>query len=122
MSQGGFQRTYPLGDGFLRVPGRLLVEPVTAAYPQNLSQIINITPGLSTYQSEVQTATMSGGPTGGTVSLAFLSYATSGIVYNATAAQVQAALQVLPGIGTGNVVCGGGPWPATPITVTFSPA
>jgi hypothetical protein len=122
MSQGGFQRVYPVGDGFLRVPGRLLVESYTSPFPANLSQIINVVPNLSTYASEVQTATMSGSPTGGTFSLAFLSYATSALAYNCTAAQVQTAFQGLPGIGPGNVTCAGGPFPATPITVTFAGA
>lgn len=122
MSQGGFQRVYPIGDGFLRVPGRLLIEPYSAPFPQNLSQIINVTPNLSTYTSEVQTVTMSGAPTGGTFCLAFLSYATSALAYNCTAAQVSTALQALAGIGPGNVTATGGPFPATPIVVTFAGA
>src|ERR1700756_1736685 len=120
MSQGGFQRVYPLGDGFIRAPARVLVEPATAVYPQNLSDIIVLDQNPSTYTTEVQTATMSGGPTGGTFALSFLSYATSALAYNCTAAQMQAALQALPGIGLGNVTCGGGPFPATPITITFA--
>ncbi len=38
---------------------------------------------------------------------------------NASAAAIQAALEALPNIGTGGVVCGGGPLP-TAVSVTFS--
>lgn len=41
------------------------------------------------------------------------------IPWNATAADVQAILQALPNIGNGNVLCGGGPLPGTPVSITF---
>jgi hypothetical protein len=70
-----------------------------------------------TYVNEIQTIT-------GTPS------ATFGLTYNganttvslsttASAAQIQAALEALPNVGTGGVVCTGGPLPAA-VTVTFS--
>lgn len=58
--------------------------------------------------------------TGGTFTLTFSGQTTSAIAYNASAAVVQAALESLPTIGSGNVsVSGdnGGPW-----TVTFQGA
>jgi hypothetical protein len=39
--------------------------------------------------------------------------------WNATAADLQTALQGLTGIGPGNVLCTGGPLPGTPIVCTF---
>jgi hypothetical protein len=69
--------------------------------------------------SEVQTVATTGTPTGGTFKLAFEGRATAAIVYNAAAAAVQSALEALPNIGSGGVVCGGGPLP-TGVTVTFS--
>lgn len=58
--------------------------------------------------------------TGGTFTLTFSGQTTPAIAYNASAADVQAALESLPAIGSGNVsVSGnnGGPW-----TVTFQGA
>jgi hypothetical protein len=42
-----------------------------------------------------------------------------GLATNASAAAIQAALEALPNIGTGGVVCAGGPLP-TAVSVTFS--
>jgi hypothetical protein len=58
----------------------------------------------------VQTLTTTGTPTGGTVPLSFDGRSTT-VAFNASAAAVQTALEGLPNIGTGNVVCGGGPLP-----------
>lgn len=60
-----------------------------------------------------------GGPTSGTFKLNFGGQATSALNWNATAAQVDAALEALSSIGAGNVVSGGGPLNTTPITVDF---
>jgi hypothetical protein len=72
--------------------------------------------------NEVQTATMSGTPTGGNVTLVYDNQTTGTIVFNATSAAVQTALEALPNIGTGNVAVTGGPWPGTAMVVTFQGA
>lgn len=115
---GGFQRTNAGLEqlGFVRGPARLLAAPLTQAPPANIGDIIRLT-GSPT--NEVQTATITGAPTGGTFKLAFKSVSTAAIAYNATSAAVQAALEAISTIGTGNVVCAGGPLPATPVTITF---
>lgn len=62
---------------------------------------------------DIQTVTITGAPTGGTFTLTFGGDTTSGIAYNAAAADVQAALVALASIGAGNVgVTGnaGGPY------------
>lgn len=67
--------------------------------------------------NEVQTATVTGTPTGGTFTLTYSGSTTSNIAYNATAATVRTALENLTSVGYGNVdVTGsaGGPY-----TVTF---
>ena len=66
-----------------------------------------------------QTITITGSPTGGTFTLTYSTQTTAAIAWNATAAQVQAALWSLPAIGANNVVVTGGPGPATPWVVTF---
>jgi hypothetical protein len=118
MSQGGLQRVYPLGTGFMRAPARVLVAPITYPFPSQIGDVVNLASG--PYVTEVETATMSGGPSGGTFALAFLGYATSALPYNCTSAQMQSALEALPGIGLGNVICSGGPFPSVAITITFA--
>ncbi|MFJ5294556.1 hypothetical protein [Streptomyces sp. NPDC088348] len=69
--------------------------------------------------SEVQTVTVTGTPTGGTYTLTFSGQTTAGIAFNATAAQVKAALEALSNINPGDVVTGGGALPGAAVTVTF---
>lgn len=62
---------------------------------------------------EVQTVTITGGPSGGTFTLTFGANTTGNIAYNASASAVQTALRALASIGSGNVnVSGanGGPY------------
>lgn len=69
--------------------------------------------------NEVQTLSITGSPTGGSFTLTFGAQTTAAIPWNATAAQVDAALELLSTIGEGNVLCAGGPLPGSPITITF---
>lgn len=72
------------------------------------------------FDDEIQTLTMSGGPTGGTFQLRFGGYVTGNIARNASAATIEAALEALWPIGTGGVSCSGGPVNTTPVIVTFA--
>jgi hypothetical protein len=69
--------------------------------------------------SAVQTLTLTSA-TGGTFTLSYNGQTTAPIPYNATAAQVQAALALISTIGNGQVVCAGGPLPGTAVTITFA--
>lgn len=62
----------------------------------------------------VQSVSLTGTPAGGTFTLSYNGNVTSPIAYSATAAQVQSALQVLPGLGS-LVTASGGPLPAAVI-------
>lgn len=74
----------------------------------------------ATAANEVQTLSQSSGSaSAGTFTLTFGDYTTSALAYNATAAQVQAALRLLPNIGAAGVTCTGGALPGTPIVITF---
>lgn len=64
---------------------------------------------------EVQTATITGTPTGGTYMLSFLGVSSIAIAYNAAAATVQSALEGISTIGAGNVTVSG----TGPYTITF---
>lgn len=70
--------------------------------------------------ADVQTVSISGTPTGGTFALASNGAVAAGIAFNAAASAVQAALQALATIGSGNVTCTGGPLPGTPVVCTFA--
>ena len=66
--------------------------------------------------NEVQTLTVTGGPTGGTFTITFSGQTTAAIAYNATAAVVQAALEALSNVDPGDIVVtgnAGGPWTLT---------
>lgn len=69
-------------------------------------------------QSEVQTITINGSPTGGTYTLSYRGQTTTALAYDADAAAIDAALEALSTIGAGNVVVAG----AGPFTVTFGSA
>lgn len=75
---------------------------------------------LAARATEVQTVTITGTPTGGTVTLTFDGETTGAIAYNATAATVLAALEALSNVDVGSVVVTGGPGPGTAWIVTFS--
>jgi hypothetical protein len=115
---GGFIRTNSGIEqlGFVRGPAMIYAAPLTQAPPANIGDIIKLS---GTTTNEAQTLTITGTPTGGTFKLSFKSVVTATIAYNATAAVVQAALEALSTIGTGNVLCAGGPLPGTAVTVTF---
>jgi len=76
--------------------------------------------------TEVQTITIGGTPTGGTFKLTFEGFTTAAITWSATnstlLANIDAALEALPNIGTGGVVTAAGTLTAGigTITVTFS--
>lgn len=89
--------------------------PVGAVIPAG-TVLGNVTSASGTPNSEVRALTMSGSPTGGTFAISWQgvnSYAYQSLPYNATAAQVQAALLAIFPAGT-ITVTGSGPW-----TVTF---
>jgi hypothetical protein len=67
--------------------------------------------------NEVRTLTIAGSPTGGSFTITYNGFTTSALAFNSTAAQVAAALVLLPSIGSGGVACAGGPLPGTPITI-----
>lgn len=66
---------------------------------------------------EVQTATITGTPTGGTFKLGYNGQVTAAIAYNATGATVQAALRALSRLGSGVTVSGGA---GGPYIITFT--
>lgn len=68
-------------------------------------------------RSDVKTITITGTPTGGTWTFTFLGYVSSAIAFNATAAQVQTAIDAF--FGAGNCVVTGGAGPGTPWVLTF---
>ena len=73
----------------------------------------------STLTDEVQQITITGAPTGGTFTLTYSSQTTGSIAYNATAADIEAALIALSNIGADDVRVYGSSLPEGTITVHF---
>ena len=99
----------------------LFTRPLTGAPGEPYATVVPVL-AVAPVTSDVQTLSIAGGPTGGSFTLTFDGQTTGPIAYNATAAQVQAALVALSNIGANNVVCAGGPLPAASITMTFTAA
>jgi hypothetical protein len=94
------------------VPGS--VNPTTTVAVSGQDITVTVRTGAS---NEVQTVTINGAPTGGTFTLTFGGQTTAALARNASAADVQAALQALSSIGAGNVTVTGSA--GGPYTVTF---
>lgn len=82
-----------------------------------LGDVFNPAWNSDTAVREVQTATVTGGPTGGTFTLTYDGQTTAPIAYNADAAAVEAALVALSNISPGDVTVTGNA--GGPYTVTF---
>lgn len=79
--------------------------------------------GTTTNYNEVQQLSMGGSPSGGSTRLGFQGvYAALPNTYNDSSTTIQATLQGLSTIGSGNVVCTGGPLGTAPVNVTFQGA
>lgn len=85
--------------------------------------IVETTPGVDGTTSEVQTLTLSGTPTGGSVVLGFKTNSTTppAIAYNAAASAIQTALLAMPLFASGDVVATGGPLPSV-VSLAFGGA
>lgn len=105
------------------VPGGTVNQLAQIAVNRSLTQIVYILSSQAVTintngVNAVQTVTIGGGPTGGTITLSYGGQTTAPIAYNATAATVQAALAALTSInGLANVGVTGSP--GGPYTVTF---
>lgn len=72
-------------------------------------------------------ASIAGAPTSGTLNYQFSlngggTVNSGGIAWNANAAAVQTAVEGMSNVGSGNVLVTGGPYPGTPMTLTFRTA
>jgi hypothetical protein len=85
--------------------------------PLGLNTTTKLYEPYSAVTNEVQTATITGAPTGGTFTLTYSGQTTAAIAYNATAATVQAALEALSNLAPGDVVVTGNA--GGPYTLTF---
>lgn len=95
-------------------PGTLVTE-VSGSNPKKVKEYTS-----AGGVAEIQTLTVTGTPTGGTFRLAYKGGVTSNIAYNATAADVAAALNALDTVeDDGGVTATGGALPGTPVIVTF---
>ena len=112
-----------------RNPNLQILTPTTLEIPANVPQLgLERDSGIREVVSSRQSISITGNPTGGTFTLTFTrpvsggQTTTSPIAFNATAAQVQSALESLIDVGFGNVVATGGPLPTQPVTIRFQNA
>ena len=68
----------------------------------------------------VYSLAIDGTVSGGTFTLTYSAQTTGAIDYDATAAEVQTALEALSNIGVGDVRCTGGPLDSDPVIITFT--
>lgn len=94
MTDSGTHQTYTITNQIKRI-----LDPDTAVVVQAA-------------HDEIQSVTLTGGPTGGSFTLTWGGHTTSAIPYNALPSQVQSALQALTGVGPGNILVSGttGAW------------
>jgi|SRR6478735_2361465 len=101
-------------------PGQKILQPGTVmAKITSGANAGKIGPYQAAGTNEVQTVTPSGTISGGTYTLTLGTQVTANIAWNATAAQIQAALENLTSVGTGNVTVTGGPLSSGALVVTF---
>jgi len=79
-----------------------------------------IIPNLAAGTNEQQTVTKSGTVSSGTYTISFQGQTTAAIAYDATAAAVVTALNLLSNIDSGDVTQSGGPVSTTPMVLTFA--
>ncbi len=106
-----------------RLTGRELNQsvqlPAGVVYPMG-TVLGQIPPGGSNGTADVQTLTVTGTPSSGSLTLTWANSGSSPAViipYNSTAAAAQLLMNAA--IGAGNVIVGGGDLPGTPMTFTF---
>jgi hypothetical protein len=90
-----------------------------SAATQRVMQLEFIGPasGIEAGANEVQTISVTGGPTAGTFTVNAFGSTVGPIAFNSTAAAAQTLFDAV--FGTGNTAVTGGPLPTTPLTVTF---
>ena len=74
---------------------------------------------LTTKTDEEETITKSGTVTAGTFTITYSAQTTSAIDFDATAAEIQTALEALSNLAPGDVIVSGGPISTTPVTIVF---
>lgn len=108
-------------ESFIRGAARLLIAPITQAFPTEISDVIALDDANAV--DDVQTIRGATGATGGTFTLGVTAggstQTTAGIAFDADAATVEAALELLSNIGTDEAKCTGGPLPGANVVVTF---
>ena len=111
----------PSGGDFTLMWGDAVTDPIaynaSAATVQAALDALSSVPAPTGTADEVQTVTVTGGPTGGTFTLTYSGQTTAGIAYNAAASAVQSALEALSNIAPGDVAVTGAA--GGPYTVTF---
>jgi hypothetical protein len=112
------------GGGLQAINGDGQTDAIVLPASKLLTQgtVLGQVEGTGTAVAEVQTLAKTGTVSGGTFAMVYDGETTTAISGTSTAAQVQAALEALPSIGTGGVTCSGGPVGTNDVVITFAGA
>lgn len=115
-----------MSDRLIDEGHRSLLNPASFGLPHYewsfmtpIATLDTVQPFAPSNTNEVQTLSMFGTPTGGTFTMTYAGSTTSALNYNATAAQVEAALVALSNIASGEMACTRGALPANNILCEF---
>lgn len=103
----------PLYDGAMLDDVAL---PAGVLYPKG--QLLAPVAGSGTAVNDVQTMTITGTSSGGTDAIFWAGQYVGTLVWNSTAAQAKVVFDAF--FGVGNTTITGGPWPGTPLVITFT--
>lgn len=119
----GFRGFSPSQHNLLNIPNRAALMTATANEIKEGSPLIwnagLLEHAAVTGTNEITQIAITGAPTGGSFTITWNGQTTAAIPYNATALQVQQALEALSNIEVGDVSVAGGQLPGTAITITW---
>lgn len=90
----------------------------TLSYSGQVAGVITLAANVAV--AEVQTSTLDALMTAGTFTMTYKGYTTAAIAYNATVAQIQAALLLLPSVNAGDITMQAAHEPDTELTCTWT--
>lgn len=118
VSQTEYKVTFLVTYAEVNVP--LLTTDYTSLLGGDTSVVVTTVQNGVLPTDEVQTLSLPTVPSGGTFTLTYAGQTTGNIDWDASAADVQTALEGLSNVAPGDVVCTGGDLPGTPVVITFA--
>lgn len=118
VSEGAMLRFFPTANGVRKFGAAAAVTVLAAGTPVAYDKVNDYWRPWGAAVSEVKTITIDA--TGGTFTVTVDGETTAAIAFNATAAALQTALELLSNVQAGDIVCTGGPGATAAYTLTFA--